>query len=68
MKLKEIRQQYLIGLTELARRAGVSPQTILNIEQGKTKTQRMDITRKISQALGIPAPMIDEFTHLAGSN
>lgn len=67
MKLLELRQQRLISVMELARAAGVSHMTIISIERGTSKPKRMETIRKISQALNVPAAMIDEFQHLAGT-
>ena len=49
--LKEIRENKLMSKTELSRKAGVSHQTIINIENGKPC--RIDTKRKIILALGL---------------
>ena len=49
--LKEIREAHLMSKAELARRAGLSPQTIDKIERGSPC--RIDTKRKIMLALGL---------------
>ena len=48
--VKEIRENLMMSKAELAIKAGVSPQTIDNLENGKSC--RMDTKRKIIIALG----------------
>jgi DNA-binding XRE family transcriptional regulator len=48
--VKKIREELLISKSELARRAGISPVTIDNIEKGHAC--RLDTKRKIITALG----------------
>ena len=48
--LREIRERLLVGKTELARKAGLSPITIDRIEKGMDC--RMETKRKIILALG----------------
>ncbi|MDR1578605.1 MAG: helix-turn-helix domain-containing protein [Deltaproteobacteria bacterium] len=50
ISFKEIREKQMISVAELARKAGVSTQTITRIESGGTC--RMDTMRKIILALG----------------
>ena len=50
-RLRHIRKSLLIGKTELARRAGVSPHTIDRIEKGFSC--HLNTQRKIVQALGL---------------
>jgi len=49
-KVRKIRDGLLMSKTELARKAGVSPQTISRIEEGNPC--RMETQRKIILALG----------------
>jgi DNA-binding XRE family transcriptional regulator len=49
--LKKYREDHLISKSELARKAGLSPQTIERVENGGPC--RMDTLRKIVVALGI---------------
>jgi len=49
--LKEIRESFMIGKTELARKANISLITLTRIEKGKPS--RMDTKRKILLALGL---------------
>ena len=48
--VKEMREELLMSITELARRAGVSPLTISRIEKGYRC--RLETKRKIILALG----------------
>jgi transcriptional regulator with XRE-family HTH domain len=57
-KLTELREARFLSHRELAKRAGVSPQTVLNLEAGKTEAQRRSI-RKLAEALGVdPADLV----------
>jgi DNA-binding XRE family transcriptional regulator len=49
--LKSYRQQFLISRTELARKSGISRQTIVRIEKGKIC--RLETKRKIILALDL---------------
>ena len=49
--LKEIREYFMIGKTELARKSNISSLTLTRIEQGKPC--RMETKRKILLALGL---------------
>jgi transcriptional regulator with XRE-family HTH domain len=51
-KLKEIREERGMSKSELARRAGTTYQTILNIEQG-SNSPRFSVMVKIARALGV---------------
>lgn len=48
--VKKIREKLLMGRSELARKAGLSPLTINRIEQGKEC--RLETKRKVILALG----------------
>jgi DNA-binding XRE family transcriptional regulator len=48
--LREFRESLMMGMTELSRKAGISPMTIKRIENGKSC--RMETKRKILLALG----------------
>ncbi len=48
--VKKIREKFLMGRSELARKAGLSPLTINRIEQGKEC--RLETKRKVILALG----------------
>jgi DNA-binding XRE family transcriptional regulator len=50
-QLRQIRKKLLLSKAELASKAGVSPQTISNIEKGLSC--RMDTKRKIIKALDL---------------
>ena len=49
--LKEIRESFMIGKAEFARKSNISPVTLARIEQGKPC--RMATKRKILLALGM---------------
>jgi DNA-binding XRE family transcriptional regulator len=49
--VKKIREQLLMSKAELARKAGVSPLTISNIENGNVC--RLETMRKVIMALGV---------------
>jgi len=51
-RLREVRRAKRVGLAELARKAGVSKLTIVNIEAGRTAPQERTL-RKIADALGV---------------
>ena len=48
--VREIRDKLLMNKSELARKAGISPQTLDRVERGKTC--RLETKRKILFALG----------------
>jgi len=56
--LRKIREERLISMAELARRAGVSNKTIMRIEQGYSC--RLDTKRKILKGLGLKLSARDE--------
>ena len=43
-----------VGLTELARRAGVSPSTLSKLERGKTRRNWAETAKKVAAALEVP--------------
>jgi DNA-binding XRE family transcriptional regulator len=49
--VKKTREERLMSRAELARKAGISPQTLHRVERGKTC--RLETKRKILFALGI---------------
>jgi transcriptional regulator with XRE-family HTH domain len=59
-RLRDLRQQRLLSIRDLAKAAGVSPQTIVTIEAGE-RPPRPSTMRKIAAALGIEAREVDEF-------
>jgi transcriptional regulator with XRE-family HTH domain len=58
-KLSELREERLLSHRELAVLAGVSPQTVFNLEAGKTEAQRRTI-RKLAEALEVPPAQLLE--------
>ena len=58
-KLRALREARFLSHRELAKRAGVSPTTVLNLEAGKAEPQRRTI-RKLAQALEVdPAELVE---------
>ena len=57
-KLRELREVRFLSHRELAKLAGVSPTTVLNLEVGKGEPQRRTV-RKLAQALEVdPAELV----------
>ena len=52
-KLAEFREERFLSHRELAKLAGVSPQTVLNLEHGKGEQAQRRTIRKLAGALGI---------------
>jgi len=51
-RLRELREERFLSHRELAQKAGVSPTTVLNIENSERDTQRRTV-RKLAAALGV---------------
>lgn len=60
-KLRALREKKFLSHRELAKKAGVSPTTVLNLEAGNvTEAQRRTI-RKLAEAFGVdPAQLVGE--------
>ena len=59
-KLKQLREAQFLSHRDLAREAGVSPTTVLNLEAGRVEAQRRTI-RKLAQALEVdPAELVGD--------
>ena len=57
-KLRQLREGRFLSHRDLAKRASVSPTTILNLEAGRVEAQRRTI-RKLAQALEVdPAELV----------
>jgi transcriptional regulator with XRE-family HTH domain len=52
-KLAALREERFLSHRELAKLAGVSPQTVLNLEHGKGEQAQRRTIRKLAQALGV---------------
>ena len=52
-KLKRIREDRLLSHRELAKRAGVSPTTVINLENSQGNNPQLRTIRKIAEALGV---------------
>ena len=58
-KLRQLREARFLSHRDLARKAGVSPTTILNLEAERVEAQRRTI-RKLAQALEVdPAELVE---------
>jgi transcriptional regulator with XRE-family HTH domain len=59
-KLKQLREARFLSHRDLARKADVSPTTVLNLEGGKVEAQRRTI-RKLARALEVdPAELVED--------
>ncbi len=59
-RLRQLREERFLSHRELAGKAGVSPTTVLSLEQGKTDPQRRTV-RKLAQALEVkPQELVKE--------
>ncbi len=57
-KLRQLREARFLSHRDLAKRANVSPTTVLNLEAGKVEAQRRTV-RKLAEALGVdPAELV----------
>jgi transcriptional regulator with XRE-family HTH domain len=58
-RLRELREERFLSHRELAQRAGVSPTTVLRIENDEGDTQRRTV-RKLAAGLGVePKELVD---------
>jgi transcriptional regulator with XRE-family HTH domain len=58
-KLRTLREMRFLSHRDLAKRAGISPTTVLNLEAGRVEAQRRTV-RKLAQALGVdPAELVE---------
>ncbi len=58
-KLRAIRERKFLSHRDLAKRANVSPTTVLNLEAGKVEAQRRTV-RKLAEALEVaPADLVE---------
>jgi DNA-binding XRE family transcriptional regulator len=58
-KLRTLREKRFLSHRDLAKRAGVSPTTILNLEAGRVEAQRRTV-RKLARALEVdPADLVE---------
>jgi len=59
-KLTTLRERRFLSHRDLAKRAGVSPTTVLNLEAGRVEAQRRTV-RKLAEALGVdPAELVED--------
>ena len=59
-KLRTLRERRFLSHRDLAKKAGVSPTTVLNLEAGKVEAQRRTV-RKLAQALEVdPAELVED--------
>ncbi len=52
-KLRRLRENRFISQRDLAKLAGVSPTTIMQLETGQNSNPRLSTIRKIGEALGV---------------
>ncbi len=58
-KLRQLREARFLSHRDLAKRADVSPTTVLNLEAGRVEAQRRTV-RKLAEALGVdPAELVE---------
>jgi transcriptional regulator with XRE-family HTH domain len=58
-KLRTLREARFLSHRDLAKRAGVSPTTVLNLEAGRVEAQRRTL-RKLARALEVdPAELVE---------
>jgi len=58
-KLRTLRERRFLSHRDLAKRAGVSPTTVLNLEAGRVEAQRRTV-RKLAEALEVdPAELVE---------
>ena len=59
-RLRELREERFFSHRDLAKKAGVSPTTVLNLEGGKVEAQRRTI-RKLADALQVePRELVED--------
>ena len=59
--LETTRRRQLLSQRGLAERSGVSESTIYAIEGGKSTRPRLEVMRKLCDALGVEPTDVDEF-------
>jgi transcriptional regulator with XRE-family HTH domain len=58
-RLRELREERFLSHRELAKKAGVSPTTVLKLERGEGEAQRRTV-RKLASALEVePAELVE---------
>jgi len=58
-KLRALREARFLSHRDLAKRASVSPTTVLNLETGRVEAQRRTV-RKLAEALGVdPSELVE---------
>jgi transcriptional regulator with XRE-family HTH domain len=58
-KLRALREARFLSHRDLAKKAGVSPTTVLNLEASRVEAQRRTV-RKLAEALGVdPAELVE---------
>jgi transcriptional regulator with XRE-family HTH domain len=58
-KLRTLRERRFLSHRDLAKSAGVSPTTVLNLESGRVEAQRRTV-RKLAEALGVAPAELGE--------
>lgn len=52
LRLREVREEYLLTQSDLAAKAGVTRSTIIDLEKGRTEAQYRTV-RKLAKVLGV---------------
>ena len=65
--LEMTRRRRLLSQRALAQRSGVSESTIYSIEGGKSTHPRLEVMRKLCDALGVEPMDVDEFRRVIES-
>jgi predicted transcriptional regulator len=59
-EMKRLRNERFLSQRDLARKAGVSPTTIMHLETGESVDPRLSTVRKVAEALGVdPNSLVD---------
>ena len=66
MQLKEAREEKRLTPEDLARRSGVSPETLARIESGEAQYPERSAIQALSTALEVDPSQIDEFRPALG--
>lgn len=57
-RVREIRESFGLTQAELARRAGVRPATLVDLELNRTQSAKLSTLEKIGKALGVSALLL----------
>jgi transcriptional regulator with XRE-family HTH domain len=68
MSLRELRNRRALGMAELAELAGVTKQTIINIEHGRVTAIKRRTMRRLAAALDVEPWDVAEFRRALSGN